>query len=76
MLRTQQYLFLDLDTIIVKDNVLDWLSNDLSILFNWWNSWPATTSVNSSVMSWRGDYSYIYEHFLENDVVYLLYKLN
>ena len=67
----RQYLFLDLDTIIVKNDVLDWLSNDLSILFNWWNSWPATTSVNSSVMSWRGDYSYIYEHFLENDRYYI-----
>ena len=66
----RQYLFLDLDTIIVKDNVLDWLSNDLSILFNWWNSWPATTSVNSSVMSWRGDYSYIYKQYLEDEEFY------
>ena len=48
----RQYLFLDLDTI-VKDNVLDWLSNDLSILFNWWNSCQRLLLL-IVVLWWRG----------------------
>ncbi len=59
------YLYFDLDIIIKKP--IDHLIKDNFTLINaWWRA-PLHTPLNSSIMSWKGDYSYIYDKFYEDE---------
>ena len=59
------YLYFDLD-IIIREAV-DYLIKDHFTLINaWWRA-PLHTPLNSSIMSWKGDYSHIYDKFYEDE---------
>tara|TARA_B100001939_G_C16774818_1_gene544263 strand:- start:259 stop:822 length:564 start_codon:yes stop_codon:yes gene_type:complete len=59
------YLYFDLD-IIIKDDITHILKNKFTVLNAWWR--PAFhTPINSSVISWRGDISYIYDNFYKDE---------
>lgn len=56
-----QYLYFDLDTVI-RDNIECLIREEFTLLKAWWRL-PAHTPLNSSIVSWKGDVSYIYEKF-------------
>ena len=63
--REGQNLYFDLD-VVIKGPVPDLLRKDLTLIHAWWRE-AKHTPVNSSIMSWYGDQSHIYE-FYKQDV--------
>ena len=59
------YIYFDLD-VIIKGDVSTLLREDFTTIFAWWRK-PAHTPLNSSIMSWSGDNSYIYYDFFEQE---------
>ena len=71
--KNTQYIYFDLDVVIT--NMVDHLlRKDLTILHAWWRE-KLHTPLNSSVMSWRGDYSFIY-NFFNSDPEFFMTKYN
>jgi hypothetical protein len=65
-----QYLYFDLDIVIRKP--IDFLlRHKLTVLRAWWRD-SMHTPLNSSIMSWVGDNSYIYKNFKNNEDINLL----
>ncbi len=59
------YLYFDLD-IIIKDSIIHLIKDDFTLINAWWRE-PFHTPLNSSIMSWKGDYSHIYDKFYEDE---------
>ena len=66
----KQYLYLDLD-LVIKKPIDHLLYEDFTILKAWWRE-EFHTPLNSSIMSWKGDCSYIYKKFKEDPDYYML----
>jgi len=64
------YLYLDLDVCLTK-NVEHLQRKELTLLTSWWRT-KHHTPLNSSIMSWEGDYSFYYNIFNENSEYYML----
>lgn len=62
--REGQYLYFDLDVIINGDISQLWRTN-FTLLHAWWRP-EFHTPLNSSIMSWSGDHSIIYDNFVRN----------
>ena len=61
----KNYLYFDLDVCIMGD-VTPLIRDDFTLLRAWWRP-IHHTSLNSSIMSWKGDQSHIWEHFYADD---------
>ena len=59
--RDGENLYFDLD-ICIYNKVPNLIRKDLTVLHAWWRD-RAHTSFNSSIISWTGDQSYIYDTF-------------
>ena len=59
------YIYFDLD-VIIKGDIKHLLKKEFTTLFAWWRR-PAHTPLNSSIMSWSGDNSYIYNNFFKRE---------
>ena len=68
---TDHYLYFDLD-VIIKGDIKHLLRPSLTLLHAWWRE-PAHTPLNSSIMSWSGDHSHIYDKF-NSDFDYYMVK--
>ena len=62
--RDGENLYFDLD-ICIKGPVPDLIRKDLTVVYAWWRD-RYHTSLNSSIVSWTGDQSYIYREFLKD----------
>ena len=65
-----QYLYLDLD-VLIRGRITHLLRTEFTLLEAWWR-YPAHTPLNSSIMSWVGDYSHIYKKFMEDPDYYMV----
>lgn len=61
----ENYLYFDLD-VVIKGSIKRLLKNEFTLLHAWWRH-PAHTALNSSIMSWKGNHSHIYDMFYENE---------
>ena len=66
-----QNIYFDLDIIITGD-CNNFIRKDFTLCHAWWRK-PFHTPLNSSIMSWFGDYSCIYKEF-EKDPNYFMIK--
>jgi hypothetical protein len=64
------YLYFDLD-VCIKDNVEHLVRDNFTLLHAWWRT-AHHTPLNSSIMSWKGDYSFYYNTFAANSDYYML----
>jgi hypothetical protein len=62
--RDGQNLYFDLD-VIIKGPLPNLIRQNLTVLHAWWRE-PAHTPLNSSIISWTGDCSHVYNTFIEN----------
>ena len=69
--RDGENLYFDLD-VCIYDKLPDLKRKKLTVLKAWWRD-RQHTSLNSSIISWSGDYSHIYKKFLE-DMRFIEYK--
>lgn len=69
----KQYLYLDLD-IVIRDDINYLLRKEFTLLHAWWRP-EYHTPLNSSIMSWYGDRSDIFEKF-NFDPDYYMVKYN
>ena len=67
----KHYLYFDLD-VIIKGDCNRFISDDLHVCRAWWRP-DYHTPLNSSIMSWKGDFSHIHEKF-EKDPDYYFVK--
>jgi hypothetical protein len=63
-------LYFDLD-IVIKDTVPNLIRKDFTVLKAWWRK-EFHTPLNSSIISWTGDASHIYNKFIQNPNYYML----
>ena len=68
--KTNQYLYLDLD-LIITGNIEHLVRDEFTLLDAWWRP-QYHTPLNSSIMSWSGDCSYIFEKFNEDPDYYMV----
>ena len=69
----KNYLYVDLD-VIIRDDVNKIIRDKFTVLHAWWRP-EFHTPLNSSIMSWKGDYSIFYEKF-KQDPEYYMFKYN
>ena len=69
--REGQNLFFDLD-VCIKGDCNRFLYESLHVLRAWWRP-DYHTPLNSSIISWQGDYSHIYKEW-ESDPEYYMFK--
>ena len=68
--RDGQNIYFDLD-VVIKGDCNHFLRKDLHVCHAWWReAWH--TPLNSSIISWQGDHSRIYENFMENPDMYMM----
>jgi len=63
--KDEHYLYFDLD-VVIKGPITRLVKDDFTLLHAWWRR-PAHTPLNSSIMSWWGDNSHIYDEFYEDE---------
>ena len=68
--REGQYLYFDLD-IVINSSIVDLYTTKFTLLMAWWRD-AFHTPLNSSIMSWCGDYSHIYNKFAEDPDYYMI----
>ncbi len=62
-------IYFDLD-VIIKGDCNNLITKELSVIYAWWR--PAYhTPINSSIISWYGDNSFIYKHFIKEPDYYM-----
>lgn len=61
-------LYFDLD-VCIYGKLPDLKRKNLTVLYAWWRD-RYHTSLNSSIISWTGDQSHIYDKFMENPEQY------
>lgn len=66
----EQYIYFDLDICIMGD-VTPFVREDFTLLHAWWRP-ILHTPLNSSIMSWKGDRSDIYNKFMEDDEYWMV----
>ncbi|MAU88669.1 MAG: hypothetical protein CMC40_02015 [Flavobacteriaceae bacterium] len=66
-----QNIYFDLD-ILIKGDVNNFLRKDFTLCSAWWRP-EYHTPLNSSIMSWQGDNSWIHDEFMK-DPEYNLFK--
>lgn len=59
-----KYIYLDLD-MVVRSNIDSLVRSEFTLLDAWWRP-EFHTPLNSSVMSWSGDYSRIHDNFVDD----------
>ena len=70
LFRKGQYLYFDLD-IIINGPIVNLYTTKFTLLKAWWRE-PAHTPLNSSIMSWCGDYSHIHDKFAKDPDYYMV----
>ena len=70
LFRDGENLYFDLD-VIIKSPVPNLVRKDLTVLHAWWRE-PFHTPLNSSIISWTGDCSYVYDEFMKDPEYYQL----
>ena len=73
MFRDGQNIYFDLD-ILIKGDCNHFLRDELHVLHAHWRP-PFHTPLNSSIISWKGDVSYVSD-FVEQDPEYYMFKYN
>ena len=68
--RDGKNLYFDLDVIIWKE-LPDLFRKDFTLLNDLWWREEAHTPLNSTIVSWEGDVSHIWDKFKEDEDVYL-----
>ena len=68
--RDGQNIFFDLD-VVIYNKLPNLIRQDLTLVNCWWRD-EYHTPLNSSIMSWTGDCSHVYERFLEQEDYYLI----
>lgn len=66
----KQYLYLDLD-MVIRGDVRHLLRKEFTLLHAWWRP-EYHTPLNSSIMSWYGDRSDIFDHFNSDPDYYMV----
>jgi len=79
--RTGRYLYLDLD-LVITGTISHLCRTEFTLLKSWWrppfyidednSTRQYKTPLNSSIMSWTGDHSYVYKKFMEDPEYYML----
>lgn len=67
--RDGQNIYFDLD-VVIKGDCNHLLREDFTVCHAWWRE-AYHTPLNSSIMSWRGDQSHIFEQFAEDPEYYM-----
>lgn len=70
LFRDGENLYFDLD-LIIKGPIPNLVRKDLTLIKAWWRH-QDHTPLNSSIMSWTGDCSHIYNHFISDPEYYQL----
>ena len=70
MFRDGQNLYFDLD-VIIYNKLPDLTRKNFTLLDDSWWREPAHTPLNSSIVSWTGDISYVWKKFKSNEEFYL-----
>ena len=68
--RDGENIFFDLD-VVIYNRLPNLVRQDLTLINCWWRD-EYHTPLNSSIMSWSGDCSHIYQKFLQQEDYYLL----
>lgn len=68
--RNGQNIYFDLD-VLIKDDCNQFLTKELHVCNAWWRK-PAHTPLNSSIISWKDDLSYIHDEFKLHQDYYML----
>lgn len=68
--RDGENLYFDLD-MIIYDKLPNLIRNNFTLLNDTWWREPAHTPLNSSIVSWTGDVSHIWNKFKSNEQYYL-----
>jgi len=68
-----QNIYFDLD-ILIKGDCNHFLRKDFTLCYAWWRE-AFHTPLNSSIVSWNGDVSHIFNTFIE-DPEYYMFKYN
>jgi len=68
--RDGENLYFDLD-VIIYDKLPNLIRKEFTLLDDSWWRVPAHTPLNSSIVSWTGDKSWIWDKFKSNDTEYL-----
>ena len=68
--RKGQYLYFDLD-IVINGSIVDLYTTKFTLLTAWWRE-AFHTPLNSSIMSWCGDHSYIHDKFAKDPDYYMV----
>ena len=68
--RDGENLYFDLD-VIIYDKLPNLIRKDFTLLDDTWWREPAHTPLNSSIVSWTGDKSWIWDKFKSNEKEYL-----
>ena len=66
--RDGENLYFDLD-ICIYNKVPNLIRKDLTVLYAWWRE-KFHTSLNSSIISWTGDQSHIYDTFKKDPIMW------
>lgn len=61
----KQYIFFDLD-VVIRSDIKTLLRKNFTVIKAWWRQ-PAHTPLNSSIISWVGDLSHIYNKFYQDE---------
>jgi len=68
--REGQYLYFDLD-IVINGPITHLYTTEFTVLLAWWRD-AFHTPLNSSIMSWYGNHSYIHNKFAEDPDYYMI----
>ena len=68
--KDDENIYFDLDTVIYK-KVPNLIRKNFTLLDDTWWREPAHTPLNSSIVSWTGDVSYIWDKFKSKEQFYL-----
>ena len=66
----KNYLYFDLD-VIIRSDCNRFIYDDLHVCHAWWRE-AYHTPLNSSIMSWKGDFSHIHDKFAEDPEYYFV----
>jgi len=69
LFRDGENLYFDLD-IVIYNKVPNLIRKNFTVLHAWWRE-PEHTPLNSSIVSWTGDISYIWNKFKKDEDYYL-----
>jgi hypothetical protein len=64
-----QNIYFDLD-VLIKDDCNHFLKKDFTLCHAWWRQ-AYHTPLNSSIISWQGDISHIFNVFIEDPEYYM-----